>query len=197
MSMFCFQCQEAAKGVGCTLKGVCGKTEDVANIQDLLLFVTKGVSIFANEARKFGVENVNANKFVLDALFTTITNANFDYAKIVERVKEGLAIREAVKAELVNAGGNAAQFTHEGAVWTPANDQELEAKADKVGILNEANEDIRSLKELVIYGVKGAAAYAEHAWNLGYEQPSIHAFLQKALAEVCRTDISVDELVLL
>jgi len=197
MSMFCFQCQEASKGVGCTIKGVCGKTDDVAQIQDLLLFVTKGVSIFANEARKLGVENATANKFVLDALFTTITNANFDRAKIIERVKEGLAIRELMRAEVLKAGGNAAQFTHESAVWTPDSDQDLEAKAKKIGVLNEENEDIRSLKELVTYGVKGTAAYAEHAWNLGYEQKGIHAFIQKALAEICRTDIAADELVAL
>ena len=96
--MFCYQCQEAAKGTGCTLAGVCGKKEEVANMQDLLIFVVKGVSYYATELREMGIENEKANKYVFDALFMTITNANFDNDRFVEKVREGLRIREVLKA---------------------------------------------------------------------------------------------------
>ena len=101
MSMFCYQCQEAAKGTGCTIKGVCGKTDEVANIQDLLIYVTKGVSVFSQLAREKGVENDAVNQFVFDALFTTITNANFDYDAIIAKVRNGLKLREEIKNQFV------------------------------------------------------------------------------------------------
>jgi len=103
--MFCYQCQEAAKGTGCTIKGVCGKNDDVANLQDLLIFVLKGISIYSTQARKKGIENEEVNKFVFDSLFATITNANFDKKVFVERVRKGLKLREVIKKELENAGG--------------------------------------------------------------------------------------------
>lgn len=197
MSMFCFQCQEASKGVGCTVKGVCGKNEEVANLQDLLMYVVKGISTYTHHGRALGLEDDKANKFVVDALFTTITNANFDPIKITELITEGLQIRDRVKAAYLAKGGDENISKYSATTWNPESEASYEAKAAIVGILSIENEDIRSLKELIVYGVKGAAAYAEHAWNLGYEKTELHAFFQRALYEVTRDDISVDELVAL
>lgn len=195
--MFCFQCQEAAKGEGCTIKGVCGKPEDVANLQDLLVFVTKGISIYADAARKVGVEWSDVNKFVFDALFMTITNANFDKAKFVEKVNEGLALRDALKNRFEAEGGKLDGVAHESTTWSATTVEEMEAKAVHVGILSTVNPDVRSLRELIIYGVKGIAAYAEHAFNLGYENNEIHAFMQRAMAATTDDSLSADALVAL
>ncbi|MDD3739741.1 MAG: hydroxylamine reductase [Bacteroidales bacterium] len=194
--MFCFQCQETAKGTGCTIKGVCGKTDEVANMQDLLIYVTKGVSVFANLARQKGVENAKVNQFVFDSLFITITNANFDYDAIVEKVKQGLKIREEIKNEFLKAGGKLPEKLHGCATWTSDSIEEFERKSKLIGVLSIENEDIRSLKELVTYGLKGMAAYAEHAFNLGYNNNEIFAFMQRALVATTE-EKSVDELVAL
>ncbi|MDD3860670.1 MAG: hydroxylamine reductase, partial [Bacteroidales bacterium] len=196
MSMFCFQCQETAKGTGCTIKGVCGKTDEVANMQDLLIYVTKGVSVFANLARQKGVENAKVNQFVFDSLFITITNANFDYDAIVEKVKQGLKIREEIKNEFLKVGGKLPEKLHGCATWTSDSIEEFERKSKLIGVLSIENEDIRSLKELVTYGLKGMAAYAEHAFNLGYNNNEIFAFMQRALVATTE-EKSVDELVAL
>ncbi len=196
MSMFCFQCQEAAKGTGCTIKGVCGKTEEVAQMQDLLIYVTKGISIFSQFAREKGIVSEKINHFVMDALFTTITNANFDYDAIVKKVKEALKLREEIKNEFLKAGGILPEKLHSSATWTPQNDEEIERKSKLVGVLSIENEDIRSLKELLTYGVKGMAAYAEHAYNLGYKNEEIYSFMQKALVATTEEKIA-DELVAL
>jgi len=103
--MFCFQCQETAKGTGCTLAGVCGKKDDVANMQDLLVFVTKGISFFATRLRELGIDNSESGKFIVDSLFMTITNANFDYDRFVTRVREGLKLRDELKDKFLKAGG--------------------------------------------------------------------------------------------
>lgn len=196
MSMFCFQCQEAAKGTGCTIKGVCGKTEEVAQMQDLLIYVTKGISIFSQLAREKGIVSEKINHFVMDALFTTITNANFDYDAIVKKVKEALKLREEIKNEFLKAGGILPEKLHSSANWTPQNDEEIERKSKLVGVLSIENEDIRSLKELLSYGVKGMAAYAEHAYNLGYKKEEIYSFMQKALVATTE-EKTADELVAL
>jgi hydroxylamine reductase len=196
MSMFCFQCQEAAKGTGCTIKGVCGKTDEVANMQDLLIYVTKGVSIFAQMAREKGVVSKKVDHFVFDALFTTITNANFDYDVIVAKVREGLNVRNEIMNEFINAGGNLPEKLHSAATWTADSVEEFERKSKLIGVLSIENEDLRSLKELLTYGVKGMAAYAEHAFNLGYNNDEIHEFMQKALVATTE-DKSADELVAL
>lgn len=190
MSMFCFQCQEAAKGTGCTLSGVCGKTPEVANMQDLLLFVVRGVAVYNQELRKIGSPSAEADKFVFDGLFITITNANFDKEAIIEKIKGGLVLRNklAQKITLTNAPDEC--------TWNGA-EEEFEEKSQSVGVLRTQNEDIRSLKELVHYGIKGMAAYAEHAYNLGSEDPEIFSFMQRALAEITREDISADELIAL
>ena len=193
--MFCFQCQETAKGTGCTIKGVCGKSDDLANMMDLLMFVTKGICVYSTALREQkGYENPIVNKFVFDSLFTTITNANFDKQVISNRVSSALEIRETLRNE-ASLQGVRVDTSFEGCTWsgTPA---EYEAKAALVGVLSEKNEDIRSLKELITYGVKGMAAYTEHAYNLGHEDVQNYAFMQRALASITRS-LSVDELVAL
>lgn len=195
MSMFCFQCQEAAKGTGCTIKGVCGKSDDLANMMDLLLFVTKGVCVYSSALREQkGYENPAVNKFVFDSLFATITNANFDKAAITKRVSKAIEIRNMLRDEAKRQGVTVnADF--EGCIWE-GKPEEFEQKAATVGVLNESNDDIRSLKELITYGIKGMAAYAEHAYNLGFEDTSIYAFMQKTMADITR-NLPIDQLVAL
>lgn len=194
MSMFCFQCQETAKGTGCTISGVCGKTEKVANMQDLLVFISKGISFYTTRLRELGIENDMANKFIVDSLFMTITNANFDQERFVVRVREGLKLRDELKASLIKAGGKIPATAHESATWTGSTVEEFEAKNISVGVLSTRNEDIRSLRELVIYGVKGMAAYTEHAFNLGFEDKSIYKFIQDALVATTDDSLGADQL---
>lgn len=197
MSMFCFQCQETAKGTGCTIKGVCGKTADVANLQDLLLYVMKGIAINSLQARELGIVRQDVDKFVMEGLFATITNANFDNARFVALVREGLALRDSLKADIVKAGGVLPANLHDSATWTADSAEVFEQKAAQVGILATENEDVRSLRELLIYGLKGMAAYAEHAFALGYEDNSIFAFMMKGLAATTDDSLSADQLVAL
>ncbi|MEZ5103176.1 MAG: hydroxylamine reductase [Draconibacterium sp.] len=197
MSMFCYQCQEAAKGIGCTIAGVCGKKDSTANLQDLLIYVSKGVSLFAGIARENSVTISKADKFVFEALFTTITNANFDDSKIISKIKEGIQVRNELKQELIEKGVQIPANLPANASWTENDDEVIEAKSRLVGILTEPDEDVRSLKELLTYGVKGMAAYAEHAFNLGYSDDRVFAFMHKALIATTKTNISVDELVAL
>ena len=190
--MFCFQCQEAAKGTGCTIKGVCGKDDETANRMDLLLFVTKGVSVVATLLRNAGVEvPAHINRFVVDALFSTITNANFDIESITGRIVNGLKFRDQLKEEAAGHGIELPVIDE--LVWK-GDESTFEGKALTVGVLREANPDIRSLKELIIYGLKGMAAYVEHAGNLGFEEKDLHAFIQHALAETLRKDLSAKQL---
>lgn len=190
--MFCFQCQEAAKGTGCTIKGVCGKDDKTANRMDLLLFVTKGVSVVATRLRSAGIEvSAHVDHFVVDALFSTITNANFDIESITKRIINGLQLRDQLKEE---AGRHGIQLpVIDELVWK-GDESSFEGKALTVGVLREANPDIRSLKELIIYGLKGMAAYVEHAGNLGFEEEGLHQFIQYALAETLRKDLSAEQL---
>jgi len=192
--MFCFQCQETAKGTGCTIAGVCGKTGEVANMQDLLVFVSKGISFYTTRLRVLGIENDAANKFVVDSLFMTITNANFDKERFVVRVREALKLRDKLKASLIKAGGKVPDAVHESATWTGSTVEEFESKNISVGVLSTRNEDIRSLRELVIYGVKGMAAYTEHAYNLGFEDKSIYKFIQDALVATTDDSLGADQL---
>ncbi len=196
MSMFCFQCQETAKGIGCTVKGVCGKSDDEARMMDLLVYVVKGLSVLAEEGRKKQIENPEVNHFIMRALFTTITNANFDLSTITHRVREGLQLKRNLKNSLINQGVDVNQL-HESALWDADSEEEFDKKSSQIGVLATEHEDIRSLRELVVYGLKGMAAYAEHALNLGGEKQEIYEFMQKALAAVCDNSKSVDELVAL
>lgn len=190
-NMFCYQCQETAKGSGCTVKGVCGKTSTTSNNMDLLLFVVRGVSIIATELRKAG-KNIapEVNGFVTDALFSTITNANFDDESILARVEKGLKLRVQLQTEAKKAGIALPQV--EELTWD-GNTATYNAVAAKVGILRETNEDFRSLKELMIYGLKGMAAYHEHAMRLGFEDEAIHAFMQDALAKTATNGLTLEE----
>jgi len=189
MSMFCYQCQETAKCTGCTVVGVCGKKESTANLQDLLIHVLKGI---ARWSEKTGEVDPKVGRFVVEALFATITNANFDDDRFVDLITQALAIRDDVKAK---AGGDDAGMP-DAAVWTGAGLDEFLAKAPSVGVLSTENEDVRSLRELIIYGIKGMAAYAEHAAVLGHEKDEIYAFVLEALAATTK-DLSVDELIAL
>ncbi|MCT4615448.1 MAG: hydroxylamine reductase [Marinifilaceae bacterium] len=193
MSMFCYQCQEASKGVACTVKGVCGKTDQVANIQDLLMYQLKGLSFYTCLARENNIENDEINHFIMNGLFMTITNANFDKAKFVQVLTKGYKLREAFKAEL-EAKSIVLENPHDSAVWSSYEEQAMDAKARTVGILTTKNEDVRSLRELLIYGLKGFAAYTEHAYNLGFEKKELYAFMQEALVASLDDNLSADEL---
>ncbi len=195
MSMFCFQCQETAGCKGCTVRGVCGKTEDVAKIQDLLVFVTKGLATVANEGRKVGVIDNKVDKYITENLFITITNANFDFKAIEKRVKETLVLREELKEKVQAAGGNPVGDDFHGcATWTATTEEEMMDKASSVGVLATENEDVRSLRELIVYGLKGMSAYMKHAMNLGYDKEEIHAFMARALVQTLNDSLTADEL---
>lgn len=192
--MFCYQCQETSKNEGCTVRGVCGKTADVANLQDLLMFLSKGISHYTVRLRGLGIEIPQINRFITDSLFMTITNANFDKSRFITRILMAYEMRNAAKERLIAAGGSVEGITFDGAFWTGETEEEMAEKALEVGILACDNEDIRSLRELTTYGLKGMAAYAEHAFNLGQEQDTIYAFTQRALVAVTDDSLSADEL---
>lgn len=195
MSMFCNQCQEAAKGIGCTVKGVCGINDDVARLRNLAIYLLEGISIFSTRARALGIENVDANHFIMDTLFETITNANFDKKDYLDALKKGMKLREEVKDAYLKAGGKLEGKLPDAAVWVGETDNEMEAKGEIAGLkIEAANEDIRALRALVIFGVKGLAAYAHHAFVLGYEDGELYAFMQKALAGVTDDSLTVDDL---
>ncbi|WP_280748164.1 hydroxylamine reductase [Parabacteroides sp. PF5-9] len=187
--MFCYQCQETAMNKGCTIKGVCGKTSDVANLQDLLIFLLKGISHYTVELRKKGVEvSAQTNHFVMESLFMTITNANFDKERFVKRIHEAIALRDKLATEAGNVTTDCDCTT-----WKGNSLEEMETKAATVGVLKTENEDVRSLRELLTYGLKGMAAYAEHAVNLGFDDENIHVFMQEALVATTQ-ELSADEL---
>jgi len=196
--MFCFQCQETAKNTGCTIKGVCGKSDKEANMMDLLVYVIKGISIFSQKAREKNVkyDKETTDRFVIDGLFTTITNANFDKEAITEYVRKGLDIRNDIKLNLKQAGIEYKNNElHDAATWQGFTPDEFERKGWAIGVLDAENEDIRSLRELITYGVKGIAAYAEHAHNLDHKNEDIYNFIQDALVATTNDNLSVDELI--
>ncbi|GBU08836.1 hybrid-cluster [4Fe-2S-2O] subunit of anaerobic terminal reductases [Bacteroidales bacterium] len=195
MSMFCYQCQETAKGTACVVSGVCGKTPEVSNIQDLLLFVARGISVYNTRLRTVNKSSAQADKFVFDALFISITNANFDFAAIKEKVKEGLLLKQELAIQ-AQALGLCTESLPEECIWNGGESEFME-KSLEVGVLRTANEDIRSLKELVHYGLKGMAAYLEHSYNLDKTSEEVSAFMQRALSEITRGDISMEELIAL
>jgi hydroxylamine reductase len=197
--MFCYQCQETAKGIGCTKRGVCGKNDDLANMQDLLVYMSKGISIFNVPARKLGIENEKVNQFIFNALFMTITNTNWNKTVFIEKIKEGIKLREEIKSQLLKAGGTLPKNLPDCAIWEAESEVEFETKANssEVGVLATENEDVRSLRELLTYGLKGIAAYVEHSFNLDYENKELYAFIQKGLAATMDDSLSVDDLVTL
>lgn len=192
--MFCFQCQETSKNEGCVLKGVCGKTSDVANLQDLLTYLCKGISHYMVRLRAFDIEIPEIDRFIADSLFMTITNANFDKNRFVTRILMAYQMRDTARERLVSAGGKTNDITFDGAYWTGKTEEEMNEKAPKVGVLTTEDKDVRSLRELTIYGLKGMAAYAEHAFNLGFEDREIYAFMQRALVATTDNSLSIDEL---
>lgn len=197
--MFCFQCQETAKNTGCTVKGVCGKPEDTANLQDLLIYVLRGISVYGEKAKDLGIFDKATGLFIAQALFATITNANWDNQRFIWLIKEGLRIREELKTKFFTAykeknGREFSESLHDSAVWYSTDEAEFHEKAKDVGVLATENEDVRSLRELLIIGLKGIAAYADHAAILGHEQNDIYEFIIEALASTTK-DLSIDEMV--
>jgi len=191
MSMFCFQCQETAGGKGCTIRGVCGKTEEVAKLQDLLIYTLKGIAQIVVKGKIDAASIGEVNGEVMSSLFMTITNANFDDAAIEKQIIKMLKMRdELAKQHSVSTGRDAEIF------WVHSREEMLD-KAAEVGVLATENEDMRSLRGMITYGLKGMAAYAEHAGNLGKTNPEISAFIYEALAATLNDDLTADELVAL
>ena len=197
--MFCYQCQETAKNTGCTVKGVCGKPEDTANLQDLLIYALKGIAVYGEKAKELGMSNKENGLFVARALFATITNANWDNDRFVDLIQEALKHREALKEKFLAAykeknGRDFDEPLHHSAVWFPKDVAEFNEKAKSVGVLATENEDVRSLRELLIIGLKGIAAYADHAAILGFEKDEIYDFIMEAMASTTK-DLSVDDMI--
>ena len=188
--MFCYQCQETVKNEGCNIKGVCGKTEETANLQDLLIYVLKGIAIYTEKAKAAGDLDGKYGRFTIEALFATITNVNFDNDRIIELIREALKLRNELKEKY------GATDVHDSAVWFSDNVDDFKKKAAEIGILSIENIDVRSLRMLLIYGIKGISAYAEHAAVLGFEDEKIYDFIREGLISTTK-DLSVDEMVAL
>ncbi len=191
--MFCYQCQETIKNTGCTKAGACGKKEQIANLQDLLVYVLKGIAVYAQKAKEKGINDSSAGLFTARALFATITNTNFDDNRIIALIREGLTIRSDLKEK---SGVSANESLHDAALWHADDLAGFYDKAKEVGVLSTENEDVRSLRELLIYGLKGLAAYTDHAAVLGFQKEEIYEFIMEALASATK-DLSVDEMVAL
>ncbi len=189
--MFCYQCQEAAKNTGCKIVGVCGKSDEVSNLQDLLIYVTRGISQIVVKG-KLDVSKISeTNHQILTSLFMTITNANFDESAIEQQIRKMISLRDELKRTApLNDLHDAATFEVDSKV-------SMLDKAAQVGVLATEDEDVRSLRETIIYGLKGMAAYAEHAYNLGREDSEIYAFIYEALAATLDDTLTVGDLVAL
>ncbi|WP_194235618.1 hydroxylamine reductase [Paenibacillus donghaensis] len=196
-SMFCFQCQEASKGTGCTLVGVCGKPHDVANLQDLLIYLLKGISFLSLDVRlPEGLEQ-RVSLFIMDSLFATITNANFDREVFVGRIREAIALRGEVRAYFNEQYPEGTANLPDAAVWETDHETAFDEKARTVGVLSTQNEDIRSLRELITYGLKGMAAYTYHALHLERDDNELNRFMRRALAATLDDSLEVQDLVAL
>lgn len=193
--MFCYQCEQAAKGQGCTTVSVCGKQGDVAALQDLLVYALEGVSLYAVEGRKVGVVDRDADVFTIKALFSTLTNVNFDAPSFVALIKKAVEVRERLASKVKAAGGKVS--ASEGpAVFQPEATQEgMVKQGEKAGLMADqsVNADIRSLQHTTLFGVKGVAAYADHAQILGKEDDSVYAYVHEALAAQTRKDLGLNE----
>ncbi|MEN6396100.1 MAG: hydroxylamine reductase, partial [Methanoregula sp.] len=186
--MFCNQCEEAAKGTGCTIKGVCGKDDEIAACQDVLVYLCKGISVRNLAAMEKGKGSPDAGLFIAEALFSTLTNVNFDRKRFADQITRAIAIRDALPA----TGG----AEPDACTWQPNGDSDIIEKAKTVGLLSTANEDVRSLRATLLYGLKGVAAYYTHAEVLGNTDAAIETFLQKGLASTLQ-DLTVPEMVAL
>ena len=198
--MFCFQCQETAKNTGCTTRGVCGKSNDLANLQDLLIYTLKGIALYAELLQEFDIRSNRTGRFVAEGLFATISNASWDEQRFLSMIQTGLEHREELRKQFLEAyekkhGRPFEGELHDAATWSPS-DISFEAKAPKVGVLTTGDADARSLRELLVIGLKGMAAYADHAAILGYEQDDIYDFFMQALASTTK-GLSTPEMVTL
>ena len=195
--MFCFQCEQTAKGEGCTKIGVCGKKPEVAALQDLLIYAVKGLSLVAVEGRKVRINDDEVNKFTCEAIFSTLTNVDFDPERFVQLINEGVNLRDSLKEKDDAAGGNTS-FAEGPATFTPGETMEaMVAQGEQVGIKADPdiNPDILSLKELLVYGLKGVAAYADHVRILGQEDDKVYAFIHEAMAATLNKELGADDLV--
>ncbi len=195
--MFCYQCEQTSKGEGCTKIGVCGKRPDVAALQDLLVYSLKGLSLYAVEGRKVNVSNDAIDTFACEALFSTLTNVDFDPERFVELIHQSVGFRNELKETVKAAGGNT-DFTDGAATFTPESTLEaMVAQGENVGVKSDpdVNPDILSLQELLIYGIKGVAAYADHARILGQTDEVVYAFMHEGLASTLNKDLNADDLV--
>lgn len=193
--MFCYQCEQASKGQGCTTVSVCGKQEDVAALQDLLVYALQGVSLYATEGRKVGVVDHEADIFTIKALFSTLTNVNFDAPRFGDLIKQAVEVRERLAAKVKAAGGKAS-FSEGPAVFKPeATVEGMVKQGAKAGLMADesVNPDIRSLQHTTLFGIKGVAAYADHAQILGKEDSAVYAYIHEALAAITRKDLGLNE----
>lgn len=191
--MFCFQCEQTAKGKGCTKIGVCGKQPDTAVLQDLLIYTVKGLSQVAVAAREAGISDPEINKYTCEAIFSTLTNVDFDADRFVTLIKQGILYRDRLKAKV-----DASRLSDGPAAFVPADDKAgMVSQGETVGVMADENlnEDIRSLRELITYGIKGLAAYTDHARILGQEDEAVDAFIHEAMAATLDATLGVDELV--
>ena len=203
--MFCYQCQETAKGTGCTSIGVCGKDAETSGLQDLLLHTEKGVAAYSAIFRKNGKAKEllegKVNRYLINSLFITITNANFDDAAILDEIKAGLKLREELKVLATDEEKKEAEKYGADLVnWYYESDEDLIKFSENqsvVGVLRTENEDVRSLRELIMYGLKGLAAYAEHAFNLGKTSEEIFAFVEEALLGTMDDSLTAEQLIAL
>jgi len=186
ITMFCYQCQETLKNQGCTVNGICGKKGNTANLQDLLIHTVKGISVVAEKA---GAVDKEVGHYVAKALFTTITNVSFDDDRLIDIIKQGLALRDKIKSK-----HNISGHLHDSAVWNAGTKDAFLKKAESIGVLATENEDVRSLRELLIYGLKGVAAYADHAAVLGFEDQSVFDYLVEGMASTTK-DIIVGKMI--
>lgn len=190
--MFCYQCQETAFGTGCTIRGVCGKHPDTAALMDLLVYAVQGISAINHALHRQGLSSSEADRFVAEALFATVTNTNFDDAALTSLLERAFALKDGLTGTARQHGIDLPAYRQVTLHVTPENYAE---EALSAGILREADEDVRALKQLAIYGMKGAAAYACHALRLGMEDPEVYDAMQTVLAETCRTDVQAPDLV--
>jgi hydroxylamine reductase len=202
--VFCYQCEQTAKGAGCTLQGVCGKDPATAALQDLLVYATKGVSMYAHRARQLGVRDREVDVFTIEALFSTVTNVNFDPERLRTLLLRAPAMRAQIRGAYEAACAKARRQTETlggPAAWEPAGDQAGLVKQGEAGGIEERRQrlgaDITGLQELLTYGLKGVAAYADHAQILGFEDEQVYAFVHEALDYLTRDNPTVDELVAL
>jgi len=191
MGMFCYQCQEAARGTGCNVIGVCGKNENVAKLQDLLIYTLKGISEIKVKANLNVADLKEINHEVIKSLFMTITNANFDEAAFEAEINKMIGLRDKLRETVV------LENMHDSSTFEVSSIEKMIAYGDKVGVLATENEDVRSLRELIIYGLKGMAAYTHHALNIGKENNDIYSFVYEALAATLNENLTADELVAL